>query len=629
MIRFAFPLYLFGFLLIAVPLILHLLKRKPELTQRFPSLFFLRKSPAAKEKHNTLMKYLVLLFRCLAFFCLAAGFAYPVFSKSVLNPERTTVVLVDASFSMPEDDGNTMEPLLDEVSANHPMLIGAVTSRTRWSGGDFSPDPGTLSGWYETNRETAETSSFRSAILAADSRLGAITAREKRIVILTDGQRVPWNRVDLSRKLRNASAFEVRIVPRPDGGNLAVTKVEQLEPYTRESRTVTVAATVRNCNPKPQTVLLSVLLDGKAVDRTELTVPANGSAKAEFPLAPGAPFAPHDGEVRLFPVSAEKNVNMILKDDNRYFALNPVRSPRIYLSGSHSEFIPEVLAVKSLTPDSGKDAESAELLIFDAVPADGADRSAALAERQMKNGGTTVILWNRSPGCAAMLERFGVRVRRKTLPGVRRLTMLQFDHPVLRDYLNVNSGSWFDILFFEVPHLSVPSDAVVLASFDGQIPAILEKKIGTGKLFVFAARPGRTRTNWQTFANFLPFWRELALYSAKPERIAHSLTADGSAVTMPDGRSLTLDTPGNYRHGDRVYSVNVPAQESDPAKAELSPIVSQLLDPQVKTRLEETFVSRAELLKAAASKSSYWRWLLLAALVFFLLEFTLANRTVR
>ena len=75
MITFAFPAFLSGLLLLSVPLILHLMKRKPEFVRRFPSLFLFRKSLARKERRNSLLKYLVLICRLLGFACLAFGFA--------------------------------------------------------------------------------------------------------------------------------------------------------------------------------------------------------------------------------------------------------------------------------------------------------------------------------------------------------------------------------------------------------------------------------------------------------------------------------------------------------------------------------------------------------------------------
>lgn len=619
MMTFAFPAFLSGLLLLSVPLILHLMKRKPEFVRRFPSLFLFRKSLARKERRNSLLKYLVLICRLLGFACLALGFAYPVTASYRLKPQEATVVLIDGSFSMADDI--SIQRWLSAMSPENPTLFCIVSNSLNWSG-NFESSRNGLETWFEENRKTFRTSSFRTALLAADSRLGSLPAKNRRIVVLTDGQRVPWERVDFSRRLRNTSELKIEIPVRQEGGNLAVESVKRHQPYTEGVARISVVATVRNYNPAPQNVNLSVRLDDREVDRAELTVPANGKAEAEFSLLPGKEFRPHAGEIRLY--STASAANRYCEDDIRYFALNPVSTPRIFYSGS-AGFIPEVLAVQRLEKDSVQAAEKADLLIFDSVP----PGAAALAETQMKNGGTAVILRNASRESAALLEHFGIRTRRKSVPGVQHLAMLQFEHPVLRDYLKVNAGSWFDVLFFDVPLLTVPPDASVLAAFDNGAPAILERRVGAGRLFVFAARPGREATNWQTFGNFLPFWRELALFSAKPQKIPAELTADGSALTLPDGSALTLDKPGNYRADGCIYSVNVPSAESDPASVDASGFAEKLLDPAAKTRLEKELLSRDERLKAASPASSAWRLLLAAALIFFLLEFLFANRTVR
>lgn len=620
MMTFAFPAFLFGLLLLSVPLILHLMKRKPEFVRRFPSLFFFRKSLARKERRNSLLKYLVLICRLLGFACLALGFAYPVTASYRLKPQEATVVLIDGSFSMPDDI--SIQRWLSAMSPENPTLFCIVSNSLNWSG-NFESSRDGLETWFEKDRKTFRSSSFRTALIAADSRLGSVPAKNRRIVVLTDGQRVPWERVDFSRKLRNTSELKIEIPPRSAGGNLAVESVKQLQPYTEVTPRISVIAAVRNYNPSPQSVNISVYLDDKEVDRAELTIPANGKAEAEFSLIPGKEFRPHAGEIRLY--STASAANRYREDDIRYFALNPVRTPQIFYSGATSGFIPEVLAVQRLDKDSVPLAEKADLLIFDSVP----PGAAALAETQMKNGGTAVILRNNSRESAALLEHFGIRTRRKSVPGVQHLATLQFEHPVLRDYLKVNAGSWFDILFFDVPHLTVPPDVSVLAAFDNGAPAILELRSGAGRLFVFAARPGREATNWQTFGNFLPFWRELALFSAKPQKIPPELTVNGSALTLPDGTVLSLDKPGNSLADGRIYSVNVPAVESNPASVETAGFAEKLLDPAVKARLETEFLSRNEQLKAASSAGSVWRALLAAALIFFLLEFLFANRTVR
>ena len=71
MMHTAFPAYLAGALLILIPVVLHLLKRKVTVPVPFPSFFFLKKTAAGRQRRNSLRKYLILLCRCLAFLFLA------------------------------------------------------------------------------------------------------------------------------------------------------------------------------------------------------------------------------------------------------------------------------------------------------------------------------------------------------------------------------------------------------------------------------------------------------------------------------------------------------------------------------------------------------------------------------
>ena len=170
----AFPAYLFGFFLILIPLILHRMKRKPT-PRPYPSFFFLKKTILRKQRRNNLRKYLILLFRCLAFLCLAWAFAYPFVSDTALTPKDATILVLDSSFSTTasrKQMRSALKSALTNVSPEHPMLIASAAGQIQWSG-DFSSDRNALESWAMNRINSCQTSSFPALLAMADSRFGS------------------------------------------------------------------------------------------------------------------------------------------------------------------------------------------------------------------------------------------------------------------------------------------------------------------------------------------------------------------------------------------------------------------------------------------------------------------------
>ena len=182
--------------------------------------------------------------------------------------------------------------------------------------------------------------------------------------------------------------------------------------------------------------------------------------------------------------------------------------------------------------------------------------------------------------------------------------------------------------FFDVPTLKFPKRTKVLAYFDKQLPAITECRYKNGKVFVITSELDRKHTNWPTFGSFLPFWRELLLYSERKEQKLYSLRVDGgkvfwkekvkvSPVDLPKAKAesfLRLDKPGNFlvksETKSMIYSVNVPEKESGvrllPHKYDYQKMVSNK-----KTERKKMLKSRHKnKLQSMQHAKNYW-WILL------------------
>ena len=102
---FLAPLFLFGALAVALPVVFHLIRRTSKEKITFSSLMFLQPTPPRVTRRNRLENIFLLVLRCLVLCFLALGFGRPFFQKP-MAPESPTgigrkiVLLVDSSASM-------------------------------------------------------------------------------------------------------------------------------------------------------------------------------------------------------------------------------------------------------------------------------------------------------------------------------------------------------------------------------------------------------------------------------------------------------------------------------------------------------------------------------------------------
>src|SRR5438132_1586992 len=102
---FLAPLFLFGALALALPVVFHLIRRTSKEKMAFSSLMFLQPTPPRVTRRNRLEHILLLILRCLVLGFLALGFARPFFQKPMAaDPDtdagKKIVLLVDTSASM-------------------------------------------------------------------------------------------------------------------------------------------------------------------------------------------------------------------------------------------------------------------------------------------------------------------------------------------------------------------------------------------------------------------------------------------------------------------------------------------------------------------------------------------------
>ena len=650
MISLLNALYMLGAAAVGVPIILHLLRRRPTKDQPFPSFLFLHATAARKQSRNNIRKWLVLLLRCLALLLLALAFSWPYLPRFKRPPEQLTALLWDQSFSMQarpyrNELRGRARRVINDAGEGRPVAVALVADRVQWSG-DFSEDADALGRWFDDHTVADGTSRLDRALRLADRKLQGASAASKRIVLITDRQLLPWQDVKWSEKLSAGTKLEVITPQRPGFENLAIVEARIAGPFTEANQRLPLRVGLRNYQRRPVIAQMVTTFQGHVVDRRELEVDSLDQTTVTLFLT-AEKLEPQFGNVQI-------RLNDELHPDNEaWFVANPSHPPKVYLTrpprGS-TDFIHTALA----PTDQRRAAEVREL--SEEIPAEqlvsagaaivrrGMAPDSALAkqlDQALRQGATVVAVWQDTPTMRQWLGTYGVAAAAAAKPGTRRLGSVDFDHPVFIPFLDVRTAGLFEVLFFDPPQLAMPEKARVLAHFDNGNPALAELSVGEGRLIVVCTEMSRDATDWPLSASFLPLWRQLLAYAQKDREGETAFTVSarplplgqvqearrmdsGHPVALQGGRFVALQV-GAYlvRHGgqETAIAVNVPPEESDPLLlAEDFPyqrLVSKAPAP-----------ARIAMERAAPQESrSFWWALLVAALAMTMSEILLANRT--
>jgi hypothetical protein len=186
----------------------------------------------------------------------------------------------------------------------------------------------------------------------------------------------------------------------------------------------------------------------------------------------------------------------------------------------------------------------------------------------------------------------------RTRGDAARVGALEYGHPVFEPFRAPRSGDFSTIPVYGYRSLTAAMGAQVLARFDAGTPAVIERRVGRGRVLLWGSTLDVSWSDLPTKPVFLPFIhqavRHLAGYT-EPEpwltvgqvfntsAVAARGTAAQRVVLTPSGRRLPLDDEGTdvlelteqgfYEvRGDANQADAIVAANVDPAEADLTPM---------------------------------------------------------
>ena len=615
---FLTPLYLIGAALIALPIVLHLLRRDVAPPVPFTAVRLLRKTAVDRSRRHRLRDLLLLAARVAALLLLAASFARP-YRAGAAPTGRTTVIAIDRSFSMGSparlDRARALAREAIDSASGERVAVIAFDDRA-----DVLAPPGSAAD-ARAAAAAVQAGFGATRYAAALDKAAELLANEAsgRVVLVSDLQRSGFDVAGAI--LPEGIELVVRDAGAP-AANLSVSSAA-IDPARRRA-----AATIRNTGASPRTTDVRATIDAAPPVVKRIAVPARSAAEVVFAApatASSLRIAIDDGEG-------------VAADDERFAVVESRSAPRVliaagtpasqagfYLSRALEaqdedapEFTSRVVtgaALSALTP-----AELRSYAVVAILSTHGLDRRAGeLLRAHQQAGGGIFVAAGPDLDAAVMSTlldwRPALAPRDARQAGVMAATDLR--HPVFRpfDALAANFGQ---VAFDRTWRIDAGEGWRVVAQYTTGAPALAERSgpgpstpvadpsLRAGRVLLFTSDVDRRWNDFPLHPAFVPFVQEAVRYlGARPVPVTSYLVAD-----VPSG---TPARPGLTRIGDRTVAVNVDARESTLDRA--TPAEFQQL---VTRSSADTRPKAQRLARETEGLQNYWRYglmLLLATLV--------------
>lgn len=624
---FLSPLFLAGALAVAVPIVLHFLRRQPEARVKFAAVHMLQHAPVEHADRRKLRQLLLLALRCLAVLLLAIAFARPfLVTGGAAAATGVTVVALDTSLSMSAPGRFARaQQLARQAIADAPAshLVGVLTfDDAARVVAAASGDRAAAATAVDGARAGVGATRYRAALAAATDAMGG---RPGQAVVVTDLQASGWDTGD-----RVGVPESVQVIPVDVGEpvpNLAVIGARRGENG--------IVATIRNAGSAAREARLRLVIDGAPSAEATVAVGANQSTDVVFPGARG-----EAAEI------AVEDADGTQGDNVRYLVLSGSSRPSILLVTSLGDLPRDAFYAQSAFEAAGADGAS-----FDVAGVSG-ERLSGWDAAMLARHAVVVLLSTRGlnqrgrelvaafvTGGGGLLVAAGPDVDSDVAAGAlagaievtplppapggtsvpRTLAPGDVRHPMFRAFA-ADAATLGLVTFRQIVGVR-GTGCEAAARFSTGEPAVLDCPLGMGRAIVVASDLDGRWNDFPLHTTFLPFLHQSAEYLAGPRRLSASFTVGAVPPGGPalPGFGTLAGAPGLP---SRRIAVNVEARESDPARVTpdefrlaVTPVQSAAVaEPMLGARQQE-------------ERQNLWRYAILVVLAALVGESLLAART--
>jgi hypothetical protein len=670
------PYFLIGSVVLAVPILIHLVRRERSEIVPFSSLMFLLKVPKRMVRQQMLKNLLLMLLRLLLIALLVGVFARPYMVESstpdpgILGGGRGFVMLLDNSSSMRY--GNNFDNLKTEALKR----IDAMAGGDRMAFVSFndsvtvianpSPDKNRLKGAVTALEPSFGGTRYFEAFSVADRLLGQFGQQEKNLIVISDFQRIGWNRSSRESVIGRDVKAEMVSVGVKQSNNVGIDNVSVDSTSFVRTFAGRIIARIHNYQPKDATVPVALVINDKEMLRKTVGVAAGSTALVEFggfDLALG--FAkgkvrvlsedplPQDNEF-MFTIERREKLNVLILDSGR-----PRQSFLLRTAFTAAPELPFNVKQGNASAVTPAELSEQDIVIFnDVLRLSDAVRDRMVESRKTGQGQLVILgpnadlgWWGNVPGFPVKPVRTIDVTKDRGKPALY-LTSYDRNHGIFKPFqagarVGLNSAQ-----FFRYTELELKPGATAIAKFENGNPAMVESPAEDRGMLVFASSLDNIWNDLPTKPSFVLFTHESARYLSRynaakswytlGEGIPVVGTLDGgvASVVTPEGTQQSLGElksgeqrfyspaePGYHelRFGreTKVLAVNTPSNEGNLEMMLPEDLLASVQSTEAEERSGGTLTTEDKM--EYARQQLGWWYLLLIALIAGLVELYIAN----
>lgn len=669
------PLFLLGLAAVAVPVIIHLVRRTRAPRVEFPSLMFVRRIPQRTIRRRRMQNWLLFALRCLAFMLLVFAFVRPYFGSGQADTnrgQRANVILFDNSFSLRY--GNRFEQakqraraIIDETRGAEPTMV--VTFGQNYEArSKFTTDTGQLKAALDSLKPGADATDYVQALRGAEELFKETAAADRRIVLISDFQAAGRNEAEASYRLPSNIKLVTIDVGEQNSPNLAITDVGlQAMIYQAKYEDKLIARIANFSDDEKTGVRVEFQLNDHAVEKREIKIAPRDATTVEFTgfnlnegvnrgviVIEGDNF-PFDNRFNLTLRRAEQMKALVIETATRG------RGESFYLRNALTtgENLPFNLEVKTAGSVNPADLGAYRVIILNDAPV-GQALATGLVKFVEGGGGLVIATGPHTEADAfnRVFQNFAPANLEETvrLTGGRGadyvvMSEIKTDHPIFEVFKH--SGRLASARVSGYVRATANEGAGVIARFEDGSPALIEATRGGGKLLLFTSTLDASWNDLPLTPIYLPLLRQMTRHLGEREERAWNLVGetftapaakDGTppAVDAPDGERITdrkqtnagelivaAREPGFYRlryMGNSDFAaVNLDSKESDLTRLDVEGFVTAVTGADPKAVAEAAAQGKLSKEEIESSQRVWWM-LLIAALLLFITEAVLARR---